>query len=140
MDGVYLAAGGNMYGMSEPSALQLGSYWQTAEFNIFGAGGGSQAVFNPGSTIVVQTLIDSATPTSTPPRCSFDVQTGEGNNLTVLNGFSGTVDSCYPIGGCFPGIQFMESKCCAPCTLLAARVLSMISSITPRYRARSLGS
>lgn len=60
----------------------LGMHWQIAEFNVFGDGGGDQAVFNNGSTIVVRTSVDSATTSA--PISDADGFTGETNNLTLV--------------------------------------------------------
>jgi hypothetical protein len=57
----------------------LDSQWQDAEFNIFGDGGGDQAIFNAGSRIVVRTELDSGAATA--PACISGGFTGESNNL-----------------------------------------------------------
>ncbi|MGC2077281.1 MAG: hypothetical protein WA728_14830 [Xanthobacteraceae bacterium] len=61
----------------------LGQHWQIAEFNIFGNGDGSQAVFNTGSTLVVRTVVDSGTTSA--PTCDEQGFTGETNNLTLTS-------------------------------------------------------
>jgi hypothetical protein len=68
----------------------LGSQWQEAEFNVFGDGGGDQAVFNTGSTVVVRTGVDSGTTSA--PSCDDKGFTGESNCLTL-------VQPCNRIGG-----------------------------------------
>jgi virginiamycin B lyase len=82
----------------------LDKHWNIAEFNVFGDGGGDQAVFNNGSTVVVRTSVDSGTlsaPTSDP-----DGFTGETNNLTLV---------CKPelepgTSTAWPSIKFAESN------------------------------
>jgi von Willebrand factor type D domain len=63
----------------------LGNQWQEVEFNVFGNGGGSQASFNAGSTVVVRTAVTSGTATG--PGCHVIAPsfTGESNNLTLVN-------------------------------------------------------
>jgi hypothetical protein len=57
--------------------------WQEAEFNVFGDGGGSQAVFNSGSTLVVRIVTDAGTLSA--PQCSNTStgSTAETNNLLL---------------------------------------------------------
>jgi hypothetical protein len=72
--------------------LQIGTVWRDVEFNVFGNGGGSEAIFNNGASIngMVE-LMDSSGMT---PLCSNSAgTTAETNNLTmrecttsVLNG------------------------------------------------------
>ncbi len=94
---------GNLYAASNASVLGLAQSWTAAEFNAFG-GTSSQVAFNPGSTLVVQTLTDSAVPTAAAPRCNPQGFTAETNNLAVVPG------SCCAIGGIAPGIWFTESN------------------------------
>jgi von Willebrand factor type D domain len=79
----------------------LSSHWQIAEFNVFGDGGGDQAVFNSGSTIVVRAGVDSGTTNG--PGCDAESFTGESNNLTL--------DSTPPsaLKGSMPALVFSES-------------------------------
>lgn len=102
---------------TDTSVVNLNANWTTAEFNIFGNGGGSQYNFNGGSSVIVQTLTDSDPPTTNAPTCSSAGFTGETNNLSLVSG------SCCPIGGGVPGIQFMESNASSPsaqsCPLIA---------------------
>ncbi|MGH7295481.1 MAG: hypothetical protein ACRELB_11135, partial [Polyangiaceae bacterium] len=67
--------------MGKDSVLLLHPAWTAAEFNVFGAGGGSTANFNAGSTIVVTTGIDDGT--TNPAACSPQGFTGETNNLSL---------------------------------------------------------
>ena len=61
----------------------LGTQWQEVEFNVFGNGNDSQAVFNNGSTVVVRTSVVSGT--SLGPGCDEAGFTGESNNLILVN-------------------------------------------------------
>jgi hypothetical protein len=104
-DTVEMSTGdGNIYAIGQPSVLNLVQHWDVAEFNVFGWGPGSQAVFNAGSSIVVQTLTGSATPTTPPPSCLLEGFTGETNNLNLVS------NSCCSFGGASTGIQFTESN------------------------------
>jgi hypothetical protein len=91
---------GQLYASSEISLVNLGPAWNSAEFNVFGDGGLTQAVFNSGSTIVVKTsIVNGAT---SAPSCKQEGFTGETNNLTL-------VATCCPLSDA-PGIVFMESN------------------------------
>ncbi len=72
----YSATGGNYF-------PDLGSQWNEAEFNVFGDGGGSQAVFNSGANMVVRTEVLSGTTAG--PGCDLQSWTGETNNLSLVN-------------------------------------------------------
>jgi hypothetical protein len=71
----------------------LSTQWNEAEFNVFGDGGGSQAVFNNGANLVVRTEVTSGTSTGFgpaprqgfPPGCHLKSWTGESNNLALVN-------------------------------------------------------
>jgi hypothetical protein len=94
-----------LYRTSQANLIDLNQHWTDAEFNIFGNGSQSPLItFNPGSTLAVQLLTGSVVPTTAPPSCGNDVNSGEANSLDILT------DSCCPIGGASPGIQFMESN------------------------------
>jgi hypothetical protein len=83
------------------SVVDLATDWHASEFNIIGDGGGSEAVFNKGSSVTVKiTVTDGST---TAPRCvADDGTTGETNNLTLK--------TCTAAGGSTPSIQFVESN------------------------------
>ena len=68
---------------------------------IVGDGGGSEAVFNSGATIVMRTSIDDGTTNA--PQCTTEVYTAETNNLSL-------VPPCCPYGGSSPGILFTISN------------------------------
>jgi hypothetical protein len=99
-----LAADGTLYATSQSSTLSLNEAWDTAEFNVFGYANGSEANFNSGATILVQTLTDTATPSTQADFCQSSSFTGETNGLSLVAG------SCCQMGGVAPGIQFMESN------------------------------
>ncbi len=87
----------------------LGSEWQVAEFNIFGDGGGSLAVFNPGSTVVVRTSVDSGKPSArtgptSAPTCDSTGFTAEKNNLNLVR--MGLTVAEGPL----PSVVFTESN------------------------------
>jgi hypothetical protein len=66
---------------NDPNILGLGPNWQEAEFNIFGAGHGSRAQFNDGSSIVVSLSVDHGAMVA--PLCISNSFTGEENNLNL---------------------------------------------------------
>jgi len=70
----YKATGGNYF-------PDLDTQWTQAEFNIFGDGGGSEAVFNNNASMEVRNgVISSGT---NGPGCAVTSFTGESNNLTL---------------------------------------------------------
>jgi hypothetical protein len=104
-DTITVTVGNNtLYSASQSNLMNLGAGWNSAEFNVFGWGNGSEAILNSGSTLVVQTLVDSATRTTNAPTCGTGSPTAEWTNVTLVPG------SCCPIGGTHPGIQFAESN------------------------------
>jgi hypothetical protein len=68
--------------------------WQASEFNVIGNGGGSEAVFNSGATIVVRTEADSDTLAA--PQCDFAGFTGETNNLYLTGEVTNWPKSQFP--------------------------------------------
>jgi hypothetical protein len=90
----------------EGSVLHADQWWTSAEFNVFGPGYGSAALFNYGSTMAVQTITDSNVPTLAAPSCTSTSYTGEINNLTAVAG------SCCAFGGAGTGtgIFFTQSN------------------------------
>jgi hypothetical protein len=82
----------------------IASGWDQAEFNVFGNAGGSEAVFNSGTSITVNLAVtdgSTAAPTCVSPSSDAGT-TGETNNLTLSS-------SCTSNGGSTPNIQFVES-------------------------------
>ena len=98
---------GTLTATNSDSLLDLEASWNTAEFNVFGSGGGSQANFNANSTIDVEIAITDGTTNA--PTCSQQSFTGETNNLNLANvtGSSALVCCAYPGS---PRIEFMETN------------------------------
>jgi von Willebrand factor type D domain len=102
-DAVKLFIGGNeAAAKSGDNTLNLPQGWQVAEFNVFGDGDGSQAVFNDGATIVVRTGVDYEK--NLAPSCELGGTTGESNSLDLV-GTPSVVQS-----GPLPSIVFTESN------------------------------
>jgi hypothetical protein len=103
LDSIVLASGNTLYSaMGNDYFPDLGQNWQSAEFNVFGNGNGSQAAFNTGSTIVVRTSVNGGTTSA--PSCVVDGFTAETNNLTLVS--TPSVVS----GSALPSIVFTESN------------------------------
>jgi hypothetical protein len=98
---------GTLTATSSDSLLDLEASWNTAEFNVFGGGGGSVANFNANSTIDVETDITDGTTNA--PTCFNHSFTAETNNLNLANvtGSSALVCCAYPGS---PRIEFMETN------------------------------
>lgn len=80
--------------------MYLANYWNTAEFNVFGDGGGTRAVFNKGTSLTVQ--IDVTNGTSAKPVCETnDGTTAETNNLVL--------GPCTASRGTQPSVSFTEA-------------------------------
>jgi hypothetical protein len=107
-DTVILGSGGTLNAMGADSTLNLEAAWNVAEFNVFGDGNSSQAVFSGGTTIVVKTTIDDGT--ANPPACLQQSFTGETNNLNLADTTGSSTLVCCPYGGASPNIQFMETN------------------------------
>jgi hypothetical protein len=123
MDTAILDVGGGLHATGADSTLNLDQSWTTAEFNVFGDGGGDEAYFStsPGSTIVVKTSITDGT--VNPPACLQQSFTGEANNLTLSDVTATSTLVCCPYGGASPAIEFMESNAghtatCGPTALI----------------------
>jgi hypothetical protein len=100
-DGLTFANGTQAFKTSEADTVTgLSGAWHECEFNIIGDGGGSEAVFNRGSSIKVEITATSGS-TAAPTCISNDGTTGETNNLTL--------GPCTGTGGATPNIQFTES-------------------------------
>ena len=61
----------------------LASNWSDAEFNVFGDGGGGQAVFTGPTTITVRVQVETGT--NIAPSCVPASYTGETNNLNLIS-------------------------------------------------------
>jgi hypothetical protein len=84
-DSVTFSLGGTLFTAAGDNHFpDLTNGWRMSEFNIVGNGGGSEASFNAGSTIVVRTAVNSGMP-AVPPTCNMSGFTGETNNLTLVS-------------------------------------------------------
>lgn len=79
-----LYVGGSMVSTPGDDILpDLASNWGDAEFNVFGDGGGGQAVFNSGATLVVRTQVETGS--NILPDCVIGGWTLETNNLNLVS-------------------------------------------------------
>jgi hypothetical protein len=100
-DTAFVGMGGMMSAVNTDSILNVASGWVDAEFNVFGACCGSQAIFNNGSTINVKTTIHYGGTAA--PSCFMISYTTETNNLSLVGApVFGTQPS--------PAIEFTESN------------------------------
>ena len=82
------------------SVVDLAAFWNASEWNVIGDGGGSEAVFNKGTSITVNIALTDGS--SSAPTCKAnDGTTGETNNLNL--------GACTASGGAKPSVQFVES-------------------------------
>jgi hypothetical protein len=80
-----LAIGPDLYSAPGDNYFpDLTNGWRQSEFNVFGDCCSSEATFNPGSTIVVRTAVNSGTP-ALAPTCQLEGYTGETNNLNLMD-------------------------------------------------------
>lgn len=82
------------------SVVDLAGNWNTAEYNLFGDGGGSEADFNAGTKITINIQLQDGSTNA--PICETDGFTLETNNLGL--------DRCRAAGGTNPSITFKESN------------------------------
>jgi hypothetical protein len=103
-DTVVLWTGGNnLSAHAMDSVVGLSGFWDRAEFNVFGWGDRTQAVFNAGSTIGVKvTLSDGSTAS---PACTPTSGSAETNNLNLVPG-----SCCATGGGPNPSITYLETN------------------------------
>jgi hypothetical protein len=100
-DTVTVTAAKKAYAVTMPdSKIDLAGNWNTAEYNIFGDGGGDEAVFNPGTKMTVKVKLNSGS--SDAPACITDGFTLESNNLGL--------NKCKAKGGKKPSITFTQSN------------------------------
>jgi hypothetical protein len=85
----------------EDSVVYLATGWKESEFNVVGDGGGSEAYFNSGSSIAVESQLTNGTKNAA-ICASHAGTTGETNNLNL--------GSCKGEGGAKPYIKFTESN------------------------------
>jgi hypothetical protein len=100
-DTLVFANGTDAFTTSEPdNTTNLSSAWNSAEFNIIGDGGGSEAVFNTGAKVKVKIGVRDGT-TAAPTCLQNGGTTGETNNLNL--------GTCTPFAGTEPSIEFVQS-------------------------------
>lgn len=78
-DGVVFTSGGTMFTSAGNNFVHAAAGWTIAEFNVFGDGGGGQANFAGGTTMIPRTKIIYGGTTA--PNCVAQGFTGETNNL-----------------------------------------------------------
>jgi hypothetical protein len=100
-DNVNFAVGGTMYASPGNNFVHAAAGWQIAEFNVFGDGGGGQANFTAGTTIIPRTRIIYGGTAA--PNCVAQGFTGETNNLN----FGPGAPASSPPG---PAIFFNETN------------------------------
>jgi hypothetical protein len=81
---ILCVSGGSCYTMAiTAQVLNLYKNWYDAEFNVFGYGGGSQAMFNSGTSITVVNSLSDQNGNPIGPSCFINGYTGETNNLNL---------------------------------------------------------
>jgi hypothetical protein len=101
-DTLVFTNGSNAYTTSGADTVaDLATAWTASEFNVIGDGGGSEAVFNKGSSVKVKLAVTNGT-TNAPKCVANDGTTGETNNLTL--------GSCSATGGSSPYVEFTQSN------------------------------
>jgi hypothetical protein len=106
-DSVFLAIGSHAYAVREAQSdrtVDLAAYWSRVQFNVLGDGGGSVAVFNPGSSLTVQLEVVTAH-TQVRPLCVLTASTTAESNSLNYSSIPGT-----PQPAQFPSIVFAESN------------------------------
>ena len=104
-DEVVLFSPGESTATSWDSTLHLSQNWNTVEFNIFGEGNGTVAIFNNAATLGVLTYVSSTT--AGPILCEPWGFTAEFTNFTLA---AGANPACIVEGTALGGsIQFVES-------------------------------
>jgi hypothetical protein len=100
-DTVKVTAAKTAYAVTMPdSNIDLAGNWNTAEYNLFGDGGGDEAIFNPGTKMTVRVKLNDGS--SAAPNCITDGFTLETNNLGL--------NRCKAKGGKKPSITFTQSN------------------------------
>lgn len=102
-DSVTLWEDGTAYKTTGGNYLpDLNTMWKESEFNVFGNGNDSQAVFNKNAKIQVRTGVTSGTTRG--PGCNVDSTTAESNNLTLGTNRPAAVQ------GNMPALVFSETN------------------------------
>jgi hypothetical protein len=78
-----LGSGQASLASNKDSKVDLSAQWNTAEFGVFGDGGGSEAYFGAGTTLEAQTTLTATS--SAAPTCLHKGFTGETNNLKLTS-------------------------------------------------------
>lgn len=91
--------GGNLF-------PDLAMKWHEAEFNVFGFGNSSRVNFDPSTTLVVRTGVDTGFGAA--PGCDFHSFTGETNNLSIVD------TTLVPTHNGHPSLIFTESNIGTP--------------------------
>ena len=136
-DSITVTIGGTAFSRVGDNAVNAAAGWKIAEFNVLGDGGnavgvGSQAVFNPGASIVTRTRINYGG--SSPPTCVAQGFTAETNNLS----FGPTAPAASQPG---PAIIFEESIAggspsnCAASTAVGDTHLTTLSGLLYDFQA-----
>jgi hypothetical protein len=86
---------------AKDSVVDISAVWRQSEFNVVGNAGGSEAVFNSGSSVSVKVALTDGS-TAAPTCVANAGSTGETNNLNL--------GTCTTAGGTTPSIQFTESN------------------------------
>lgn len=121
--------GTTAYSVSAPdSMLDISQVWDQSEFNIFGDAGGSEAVFNTGSSVTVNVALTDGS-TAAPICEAFAGSTGETNNLTL--------GICETASGSSPSIQFDEGN--QPPTITSANHTTFTVGSVGMFQATGAG-
>jgi hypothetical protein len=107
-DTVTMTVSGTAYVLSVPTTLTLSGGWNAVEFNVFGEDNSTLASFGSPTTLEVQVLTESATPTRAAPFCPQQSTTGETSSMSLISLPGHPGQSCCAFGGDSPGIQFRE--------------------------------
>ncbi|PYE88137.1 hypothetical protein [Phyllobacterium leguminum] len=121
LDGIKLEYKGTMYGFSKNAdVLDISTIWNWSEFNVFGEGDASKAIFNPGSSLTVRQEAAYSNYKTAPPKCVRWGITAESNNLTLGQCTVvpyGVSSYSRPNINRYPYIEFTErAGVSAPCT------------------------
>ncbi len=97
-----------MSAIGQDSMLNLEQHWTNAEFNVFGDGGGGEANFSNGSTLVTQLIVNNGATNA--PVCLGPQGAGTTAETNNLNLIPQSAPVCCPYGGTNSSIQFLESS------------------------------
>ena len=100
-DSVTVTSGLYAYSAVGDNSVNAAAGWRLAEFNVFGDGGGGQAKFNAGATVVPRTQLTYGG--TAPPTCVAQGFTGETNNLNFG-------PAAPPASGAGPALVVTESS------------------------------